>query len=112
MPRTPIAVTESSKAGTTLPAPTAADVANGNSIVSDGKTAVIATNANVSTPRNVTITPTATVDGLVPAVRTIPLPANTSKLLGPYELGNYGDTILISGDNADVKLQPIRIAGV
>ncbi|BAL87298.1 hypothetical protein AMIS_20780 [Actinoplanes missouriensis 431] len=113
MARTPLTIVESSKAGTALPAGTAADVANGNSVASDGKSViVIATNANVSTPRNVTITPTATVDGLAAATRTVALPANTAKVLGPYELANYSDTLQISGDNADVKFQVIRVPGI
>ncbi len=111
MPRTAIAVTESSKGGTTLPAPTAADVANGNSVVNDGKTLVLASNAGAST-RTITITPTATVDGLAPANRTVSLAASASKLLGPYEVGNYGDVLQISGDHADVKFQPLRVLGV
>lgn len=112
MARTPLSIVESSKAGTTLPAGTTADVANGNSVASDGRSViVIASNSNVSTPRTVTITPTATVDGLVPAARTVSLPASTSKVLGPYEVANYGTTLQISGDNADVKFQVIRIPG-
>ncbi len=113
MPRTALSIIDSSKAGTTLPTGTAADVANGNSVASDGRSVIIiATNANVSTPRNVTITPTATVDGLTAAVRTIALPASTSKVLGPYETSNYSETLQISGDNADVKFQVIRVPGI
>lgn len=112
MPRTNINATSPSKTGTTLPAATAVDVANGNSVINDGRVVVIATNSNVSTPRNVVVTPTATVDGLTAAARTTPLPASSSMLLGPWEVSNYGEVLQISGDNAtDVKLQPIRFPG-
>jgi hypothetical protein len=109
MARTLIAFTDPSKVGTLLPAASAADVSNGNYIVNDGKILVIAKNANVSTTRNVTVTPTATVDGLVPAARTSPIAASTSILLGPWDIGNYGTQLQISGDNAtDVSLLAIH----
>lgn len=111
MPRTNINATSPSKTGTTMPSPTAADVANGNSIINDGRLIVIATNSGAS-PRSVTVTPTATVDGLAAAARTTALPASTSVLLGPWEVSNYGTALQISGDNAtDVKFQPIRFPG-
>lgn len=110
MPRTAISVTDSAKAGVTLAAGTAADVVNGNSAVNDGRTLAICANAGV-TSRTVTITPSATVDGLTVAARTITLPASTTKLCGPYDIGTYGTTLQISGDHADVKFQFVRIPG-
>ncbi len=111
MPRTALAITDSSKAGTTLPAVTAADVANGNSVVHDGRSVlIIASNAGAS-PRTVTITPSVTVDGLTVGNRTISLAASASKVLGPYDLATYGTPLAISGDHADVKFQVIRIPG-
>ena len=110
MARTPITVIESSKAGTILPAPTAADVVNGNSITVDPRTAVIATNTGAST-RNITITPTATVDGLPVGNRTIALAAGVARLLGPYDVSTYSATLQISADNAEVTFRPIRVAG-
>lgn len=112
MPRTALTAVESSKAGTTLAAGTAADVANGNSVAHDGKSIVIiATNAGVST-RTITITPTATVDGLVPAARTISMPASAVKVLGPYDIGSYSEVLQISADHADIKFQVIRVPGI
>jgi len=113
MARTPIAYVEPTKAGTTFPAETTADVANGNSVLgNDGRVVVLCRNSNgASTARVVTITPTATVDGLVPAARTVSIPAGASKLLGPYEVANYGTTLLISGDNAELKFTPIHFPG-
>ena len=112
MPRTALTnIVAPSKAGTAFPAGTAADVANGNSVANDGRIIVIAANANVSTPRNVTVTPTGTVDGLAAAARTTPIPASSSVLLGPWEIGNYSNTLQISGDNTDVKFQIIQMPG-
>lgn len=105
MPRTNINYTEPSKSGTLLPAATAADVSNGNSVANDGRVYAIVKNANVSTPRNLIVTPTATVDGLVPAARTSPIAASTSMLFGPWEVANYSTTLQLSGDNAtDVSI--------
>jgi hypothetical protein len=112
MARTNINYTDPAKTGTTLPAPSAADVSNGNTVINDGRVLCIAKNSNVSTPRNVIVTPTATVDGLVPAARTTPLPASTSLLMGPWEVANYSTALAISGDNAtDVSFLFIHFPG-
>ncbi len=110
MARTLIPVVDTSKAGTTMPAEVAADVANGNYIPNDGKTLVLARNANgASVARTVTIALVGTIDGFAPAARTISVPAGASKILGPYEVANYGSQLLISGDNAELKFTPIRV---
>jgi hypothetical protein len=87
-------------------------VANGNSIVNDGRIVVIAINGSGSTIRNVIVTPTATVDGLAAAARTSPIPISSSIILGPWDTGNYGTTLQISGDSAtDVRFQVIHLPG-
>lgn len=112
MARTAIAVTDPSKAGTAMPAETAADVANGNSIPNDGKTIVLAHNTNASsTARTATITVTGTIDGFAPAARTVSIAAGATKVLGPYEVTNYSSTLQISGDNAELKFLAIRFPG-
>lgn len=113
MPRTPLTnIVAPSKNGTPFPAGTAADVVNGNSVANDGRVIVIASNSNASVVRNATVTPTGTVDGLTAAARTSPIPAQSSILLGPWEIGNYSTTLALSGDNAtDVKFQIIQMPG-
>lgn len=112
MARTPLTFTEPSRAGAAFPPGVTADVTNGNSAVNDGKIIVIASNSNVSTVRNVIVTATATVDGLVPATRTSPIPASSSIILGPWDVGNYSTVLQFSGDNAtDVKFQVIHFPG-
>lgn len=113
MPRTALTnIIEPTRTGVAFPAGTAADVSNGNSISNDGRVVVIAINSNASLPRNVTVTPTATVDGLTAAARTTAIPAQSSVLLGPWDVANYSTTLQISGDNAtDVKFQIIRFPG-
>lgn len=110
MARTALTPTASSKAGTVLPAGTAADVANGNSIANDGSTIILARNTNgASTARTVTITLTGAIDGFAPAPRTISVAAGTTKVLGPYEVTNYSSTLQISGDHAELEFQVIRV---
>lgn len=113
MPRTPLTNTiEPTRAGVAFPVGTAADVVNGNSIANDGRVIVIATNSNASVIRNVIVTATGTVDGLVPAVRTSPIPVSSSIILGPWDVGNYSTTLQLSGDNAtDVKFQIVHFPG-
>lgn len=112
MPRTQINTTEPTRAGVAFPAGTAADVANGQFINNDGRVIVIAANSNGATIRNVVVTPTGTVDGLAAATRTSPIPVSSSIILGPWDVGNYSTTLLISGDNAtDVKFQAIHFPG-
>lgn len=112
MPRTNINFTEPTRAGVAFPAGTLADVTNGNSVVNDGRIVVIAANSNASVIRNVIVTATGTVDGLIPATRTSPIPVSSSIILGPWDVGNYSTVLQISGDNAtDVKFQVIHFPG-
>lgn len=111
MARTQIVYTDPAKTGTTLPSPTAADVSNGQYINNDGRVLVIAKNSGASS-RNVTVTPSATVDGLVPAARTTPIGVGVSLLMGPWEIANYSNLLAISGDNAtDVSFLAIHFPG-
>jgi hypothetical protein len=108
MPRTQINYTEPSKTGTTLPSPTAADVSNGQYITNDGHVLVIAKNTG-ATSRNVTVTPTGTVDGQSAQARVTPIAAGVSLLMGPWEVANYSNQLQISGDNAtDVSFLAIH----
>ncbi|GAA0494763.1 hypothetical protein Ade02nite_19760 [Paractinoplanes deccanensis] len=113
MPRTALTnIIEPTRAGVAFPQGTLADAANGNSIVNNGRVMVIAINSSASTVRNVTVTPTATVDGLAAAARTSPIPTSSSILLGPWDVGNYGAALQISADSStDVRFQIIRFPG-
>lgn len=113
MARTPLTnIIEPTRAGVAFPTGTAADATNGNSIANDGRVIVIAINSSGSNARNVTVTPTATVDGLAAAARTTNIPISSSVILGPWDVGNYSSTLQITGDNAtDVKFQIIHFPG-
>lgn len=113
MPRTALTnIIEPTRAGLAFPQGTLADATNGNSIANDGRVIVIAINSSASTIRNVIVTPTATVDGLAAAARTTPIPTSSSVILGPWDIGNYGTTLQISGDSStDVRFQIVHFPG-
>lgn len=105
-------IVEPTRAGVAFPAGTLADSTNGNSIANDARVVVIAANASGSVVRNVTVTPTATVDGLAPAARTTPIPISSSVILGPWDVGNYSTTLQISADSStDVRFQIVHFPG-
>lgn len=113
MPRTALTNTvEPTRAGVAFPQGVLADSTNGNSLSNDARVVVIAVNSSASVVRNVTVTPTATVDGLVPAARTTPIPISSSVILGPWDVGNYSTTLQISADSStDVRFQPVHFPG-
>jgi hypothetical protein len=110
MPRTNIVVLQATRAGVTVSG-TAADVANGNTIASDGHIALLLRNTNSgSTARTLTIHVAATVDGLAVTDRTVTVPAGAEKLVGPFSPREYGGRLKINGDNAELLITPIRVA--
>lgn len=103
---------EPNRTGVAFPAGALADSTNGNSLSNDGKIVVIAVNSSASVARNVTVTPTATVDGLAAAARTTVVPISSSVILGPWDTANYSTTLQISADSStDVRFQPIHFPG-
>lgn len=112
MARTLINWTEPTRAGVAFPTGTAADAVNGNYVVNDGKVVIVCSNSSGSTIRNVTVAVTATVDGQAATARTVAIPTSSSVIIGPYDTGNYGTQLGITGDSAtDVKFQPIHFPG-
>lgn len=112
MARTPIAVNDSTKAGAILPTEPSSDVAQGNSVVNDGRVLLLLHNTNASsTARTLTIALVGTIDGFAPAARTIPVAAGQYKIAGPFEIVNYGTSLALNGDNAELKITPIRMPG-
>jgi len=110
MARTAITVNDSSKAGTVLPGTEPpSDVANGNSIANDGRVMLLLHNTGAVT-RNLTLALVGTIDGFAPTARTIPVAAGVYKLSGPFETVNYGVSLAANGDNAELKIIPIRAA--
>lgn len=110
MPRTSITATQASRAGTVLPAATAGDVANGNSIANDGRVVLIVKNTNgASTARTITFTTAKSVDGLTFPVRSETIPAGETQVFGPFPPTDYGTTLAFNVDNVELTVQAVRV---
>lgn len=87
-----LAITQINRAGVlSSVAGAAATATTGDTFPNDGNTVLEVNNGSAS-PINVTITPTATVDGQIPASKVIAVPATTRALIGPFAPSLYNDT--------------------
>jgi hypothetical protein len=110
MPRTSLTAIQASRSGTTLPAATAGDATNGNSIANDGRTILIVKNTNAaSTSRTITFATVRSVDGLVAPTRSETLAAGETQVFGPFPATDYGSTLAINVDNAELTIQAVRV---
>lgn len=110
MPRTNIAATQASRAGTVLPAAAAGDVVNGNSTPNDGRVVLIVKNTNAaSTARTITFTTVRSVDGLTNPVRSESIPAGETQVFGPFDPNDYGTTLAYNADHAELTINAIRV---
>ena len=112
MALTALTVTDSSRSSVVaLPATngTVADVANGNSFANNGQVVVHATNTGSTVVRNVTVPLAITVDSRVPQARAYAIPIGVTWILGPFDATNYGTTVQINGDNAELKFNCVRL---
>lgn len=110
MPRTALTVTQATRAGVVLPAATAGDVANGNSVANNGRVILLVTNTNASTTaRTITFNTVRTVDGLTAPERVESIPAGETQLFGPFDPTDYGPSLAIDPEHAEVTIQAIRV---
>ncbi len=106
MARTAVTPVQVTRAGTASMTPVAADVANGNSMSNSGELMIGVTNADTSI-HNFTVTPTRTDGGGNATAVSFPIPASTAKPIwfGRYSTYDWGSTMLINGDNANIKFE-------
>lgn len=92
--------------------PPAVDVSNGNYCPNDGFTYLEVTNADGAATHVLTVQVVSGIDGLTtgPRTYTVPISAVVQKV-GPYPLQFYGNTLLFSGDSAQLKVQPYSLLG-
>ena len=110
MPRTNIAATQASRAGTTLPTATAGDVTNGNYTANDGRVILIAKNTNgASTARTLTFQTVRSIDGLTNPTRQESIPAGETQVFGPFDPNDYGTTLAFDASNAEVTINVVRV---
>lgn len=108
MPRTAITVTQAVRAGVVLPAGTAGDAVNGNSVANDGRTILIVANTGASS-RDITFATVRSIDGLTAPIRTESIPAGETQLFGPFPAADYGSTLAINAAHAELTIQAIRV---
>lgn len=108
MPRTAITVTQSVRAGVVLPAATAGDAVNGNSVANDGRVILLVANTGASS-RNITFTTVRSVDGLTAPTRVESIPAGETQVIGPFPATDYGTTLAFDAAHAELTIQAIRV---
>jgi hypothetical protein len=109
MPRTTLTAIQATRAGAVLPAATAGDVTNGNQIANDGRVILIVKNTNAaSTARTITFATVKSVDGLIAPTRSETLAAGETQVFGPFPATDYGSTLAINVDNAELTIQSVR----
>lgn len=106
MARTPITPVQVGHAGTASPTVVAADVANGNSVANSGELWIGVTNADTAI-HNFSVTPTRADGGGNVTPVSFPIPASTARPIwfGRYSTNDWGSTMLINGDNANLKFE-------
>lgn len=109
MARTAIAVTQSTRAGTTLPAATAGDATNGHSVPNNGRVVLIIENTGTTSPHDVTFALAEKVDGLTVGPRVESVANGETQVFGPFPPGEYGDSLLVDVDNAELAIQAIGV---
>lgn len=115
MPRTAVALQEltsagvqNAGAGATEPA---ADTTNGNFVVNDGRVFIQA-RASTANARTITFLTSGTVDGQAIGDRVVNISASTTKIIGPFPVSIYSQTLEFDASNVDVLLVPLHVGKI
>ena len=109
MPRVAVPVTVPTRSGVALPAATVGDSTNNHSVANDGKTYVLVENTGSTVSRVVTFKVARTIDGLAVASRAESVAIGETQVFGPFDANDYGSTMNVDVDNAELKLRAIRV---
>lgn len=109
MARTNVPVTEITRAGVAPANPITGDPTNNHAVANDGHVVLLIANTGATVARTATVRVTRTVDGQTPASRTYSIAQSTSRYIGPWPTGDYGTTLQVDVDNAELKLSAYRI---
>lgn len=111
MPRAAVNNANVSRAGVTLPAETTGNPTDNHVIVNDGNVIIFAHNTNASsTARTLTIHLPGAVDGQSITPKTHSIAAGATKVFGTYPTSQYGTSMQVDVDNAELKLYTLRVA--
>lgn len=104
MPRVNLPHTNISRTGVAPGAEVNGDPVNFHSTANDGRVFLLIRNAGVTVSRTATVHLTDVVDGQSLTPKTYSIPQSTSRYIGPFPPGDYGDTLSVDVDNAELKL--------
>lgn len=109
MPRTPVPLTTITRAGIAPPAETNGDPANHHVIPNNGRVALLVRNASESNARTLTLRVRGAIDGQPVTPRTVSIPAEASRYVGPFPVDQYGPRLELDVDNAELKLTALAL---
>lgn len=105
MARGNLPLTQIARAGVAPGAEVAGDSVNGHAMNNDGQAFLLLHNTNgAATARVATIHVATQVDGQAVASRTVSVPAAASRYVGPFPVSQYGRSLLVDADHAELKL--------
>lgn len=111
MARGNLPLTQIARAGVAPAAEVTGDAVNNHAMSNDGKAFLLARNSNGgSTARTVTFHFAEAVDGQAVTPRAVAIPAAASRYFGPFPVSEFGQTLLIDVDNAELKLSAYHLA--
>jgi len=91
------------------PAEVNGDATNNHQVLnSDSKTVVVVRNSSSTTARTVTFRIPRLIDGQGVSPVTRSIPANATRAFGTFSADDYGTTLLIDVDHAELKLYAFR----
>ena len=108
MPRIDVPVTAPTRSGVALPAPTVGDPANNHS-TNSGTTYLLVENTGSTVSRTVTFLVARTVDGLAVTSRAEAIAVGATQIFGPFSVNDYGSTLNVDVDHAELTLRAIRV---
>lgn len=110
MARVSIPVTAITRAGVAPAAEVTGVPADNHVMANDGKTVLLVRNSNgASTARTLTVRFSREVDGQAIDPKEYVIAAAASRYIGPFDPTNYGKSMQIDVDNAELKLSAYRL---
>lgn len=104
MPRVNLPHTNISRTGIAPGAEVTGNATDNHSTANDGRVFLLIRNSGSTVNRTVTIHLPDVIDGQAITPKTYSLVQATSRYIGPFPPGEYGDTLNVDVDNAELKL--------
>ena len=109
MPRVALTVTQLTRAGVAAPTPANGDPVNNHTVQNNGRVFLLVQNAGTTVPRTLTLRLPGVTDGQSLTPKTVELATETERYIGPFPVDQYGSTLQIDVDNAELKLSAFGI---